>query len=105
MKSVIVILLFVLISVHGTCQDRHTLEERKQTAIKELEIAKELLNKTQNSKVSIIKRVGLINRGIESREGLIQSIGGEIELIEREILRLEKEIRNMERDIEQGKED
>ena len=105
MKSIIIILLFILISGHGKCQDRHTLEQRKQTAIKELEIAKELLNKTQNSKVSIIKRVGLINRGIESREGLIQSIGEEIDIIEKEIIQLEKEINDLERVIEQGKKD
>ncbi|MEX0982279.1 MAG: peptidoglycan DD-metalloendopeptidase family protein [Bacteroidales bacterium] len=105
MRPIIIILILVLFSINGKSQDKHALEQQKQAAIKELEIAKELLNKTQNSKVSTIKRIGLINRGIESREGLIQTIVEEIELIEEEIFLLEEEIGDLGRKIEQGNED
>ena len=105
MKKFGIILLLILFTVGGKSQDKHSLEQKKQAAIKELEIAKELLNKTQDRKVNSLKQVALINRGIESREGLIQSIIGEIELIEAEMCQLELEIKELGRDIEQGKEE
>ncbi len=105
MRQIIIILLLVLFSVNSKSQDKNSLERQKQAAIKELEMAKELLNKTQYQKANTIKRVALINRSIESREELIESIAGEIKLIEAEMNSIEREIVDLERNIEKGKEE
>ncbi len=105
MKLRLVISLLIFASISVWCQDRTELEKKKQEAVKELEMAKELLEKTRTQKTSTIKHVSLLNKGIEAREGLIYSVTREIELIDEEISELEKEIENMERDIKRGREE
>jgi septal ring factor EnvC (AmiA/AmiB activator) len=91
--------------IFGASQTKADLEKQKESTARELEIARELLNKTQNQKTSTINRVAILNRGIESREDMIRTIGRELDLLEREIDQLESEIRKIENTIAQGKEE
>lgn len=105
MIRVLVISIFLSASFIALGQDRAELEKKKQEAIQELEMAKELLDKTRSQRTNTIKHVSLISKGIESREEIIQSIAREIELIDTEIIDLEREISRLERGIKQGREE
>ncbi len=101
-------LIIMIILLGATCvhsQDKSTLEKRKETTLKELELARELLDQTQDKKQNTIRRVAILNRGIKSREQLIAGIIQEIDLLDREIDALEKEINTLEKDIMKGKEE
>ncbi len=87
------------------CQDKSDLERRKQQAIKELEVAKELLERTKARRSNTIQQVALLNQGIQSREKIISSIINEITLIDNEISKLEEEINRLERDVKLGRDE
>lgn len=98
----------MIIVLGATCvhsQDKSTLEERKASTLKELELARELLDQTQDKKQNTIRRVAILNRGIKSREQLIAGIIQEIDLLDMDIDALEKEINALEKDIKKGKEE
>jgi murein hydrolase activator len=99
------IALFLSASIFVLGQDRAELERMKQEAIQELEIAKELLDKTRSQRTKTIKHVSLINKGIESREEIIKSISREIEWMDNEIIELEREIGRLEQEVKQGREE
>lgn len=105
MRQIIVLILLVLGASNGFSQDKNALEKRKESTLKELEIARELLDKTQDKKENTIRRVAILNRGIRSREQLIAGITQELDLMDKEIDGLEEEIRKMNKDIQQGKEE
>ena len=105
MIRIFFISVFLSFSIFLLGQDRAELERMKQEALQELEIAKELLDKTRSQRTSTIKHVSLINKGIESREEIIQSISREIEWMDKEIIELEIEIGRLEQKIRQGREE
>lgn len=105
MKRFLVLIAVILGTVNMGAQDKVALEKRKESTLKELEIARELLDKTRDKKQNTIHRVTLLNRGINSREQLIGNIIQEIDLLDQEIDGLEEEIRKLERDIRKGKEE
>lgn len=103
MRRFIVLILCMLAAISVFSQDKNALEKRKESTLKELEIARELLDKTQDKKQNTIQRVAILNRGIRSREQLIAGITQEIDLLDKQIDGLEEEIRKMNKDIQQGK--
>lgn len=105
MRQIILLIFLLLGTINVICQDKNALEKRKESTLKELEIARELLDKTQDKKQNTIQRVAILNRGIRSREQLIAGITQEIDLMDKEIDGMEEEIRKLDRDIQQGKEE
>lgn len=105
MKRCILLIFCFLGTISIFSQDKNTLEKRKESTLKELEIARELLDKTQDKKQNTIRRVAILNRGIKSREQLITGIIQEIDLLDKEIDGIEEEIRKMDNDIRRGKEE
>jgi septal ring factor EnvC (AmiA/AmiB activator) len=105
MKWLVLLMALALGTINLVGQDKETLEQRKESTLKELELARELLDKTRDKKQSTIQRVTILNRGISSREQLIRDIIGEIGLMDQEIDALEKEIKSLERNIKKGKEE
>ena len=105
MRRFLVLVAVLLGTVNMGAQDKIALEKRKESTLKELEIAKELLDKTRDKKQNTIHRVALLNKGINSREQLIMNITQEIDLMDKAIDGLEDDIRTLERDIRKGKEE
>lgn len=68
-------------------------------------MAKELLDKTKNEKEITIRKVAVLNKGINSRQFLISTIASEIELIDNQITDLENDIRKLDADIRKGREE
>ncbi len=105
MKSGILILIVCFVQVFSYAQTKSELESRKQSTQKDLDIAKELLEKTTVQKQNSIQRLSILNRGIQARQDLIGSVTTEIELLDTSIMHLESEITRLNKTIEVGKEE
>lgn len=105
MRLILFISILICFPFFGWGQTKTDLEKRKESTARELQMARELLNKTQNQKTQSIKRVALLNRGIESRENLIRSIFQEVDLLDKKIADLEYEIERIKKNIAKGKEE
>jgi septal ring factor EnvC (AmiA/AmiB activator) len=105
MRWFVLLIALVIGTFNGSAQDKVDLEKRKESTLKELELARELLDKTRDKKQNTIHRVTILNRGISSREQLISDIVREIGLMDKEIDALETEIQTLERNIRKGKEE
>ncbi|MFC2089605.1 murein hydrolase activator EnvC family protein [Bacteroidota bacterium] len=103
MKAWTLILIICCLSDILLAQTKSELETRKNSTLQEIEMAKELLEKTTVQKQSSIQRLSILNRGIRSRESLIESIASEIEFIDTSIAKLEEEIYKLNLTIENGK--
>jgi len=99
----IICLVFWVSALYG--QSKNELEEQKKSTLRELEMAKELLDKTKNQKEITIRKVAVLNKGINSRQFLISTIASEIDLIDAQISDLENEIRGLDADIKKGREE
>lgn len=105
MRLILFISMLICIPFFGSGQTKADLEKQKESTARELEMARELLNKTQNQKTNTINRIAILNRGIESRENLIRTIVRELDLLDSEIDQLESEILRIENNIAKGKEE
>lgn len=105
MRLILFISMLICIPFFGSGQTKADLEKQKESTARELELARELLNKTQNQKTNTINRIAILNRGIESRENLIRTIVRELDLLDSEIDQLESEILRIENNIAKGKEE
>ncbi|MEX2369468.1 MAG: peptidoglycan DD-metalloendopeptidase family protein [Bacteroidales bacterium] len=105
MMRFLLILLIVGLGFSARSQSKNELEERKQSTLKEIEIAKALLDQTKSRKDNTVKRVAVLNSGIRARERLIATILSEIDKIDGDIDNLEQEIAKLEKDIAKGKEE
>ncbi len=105
MKFLFYICLIGLVSLPVMAQDKEELEKRKVSTLKEIEMARELLDQTQDKKRSSIRRVAVLNRGIKSRETLISTIVREIDEMDVQIDILEDEIQGLQNDISTGKQE
>ncbi len=105
MQRWIFIVSVLLLSIGANAQDRQELEKEKAENLRDIQISKELLEKTTSEKQNTIRRVTVLNRGIRSRQSLISTIGKEIDEIEYEMDDIEVEIHTTKRTIEKGKEE
>lgn len=101
----LVILLLIISSVSVIAQTRKELEKEKRETLREIQISKELLEKTTEKKKISIRRVTVLNRGIRSRESLIRAIESEVREIEAEMDDIEREIQHIESTVKKGKEE
>ena len=76
------IVSLMLISFMTSAQNRQELEKEKEETLREIQISKDLLEKTTSQKQNTIRRVTVLNRGIRSRQSLISTIGKEVLEIE-----------------------
>lgn len=105
MKFLLCIFFLCLVNLQGIAQDKEALEKRKASTLREIEMARQLLDQTQDKKKSTIRRVAILNKGIQSREALISTIVQEIQDMDGQIDQLESEIKNLQKDISRGKEE
>jgi septal ring factor EnvC (AmiA/AmiB activator) len=105
MKFIIFSFLIALMIIPVNGQDRKELEMKKKSTLRELEIAKELLERTKDKRTNTINRIAVLNQDIRSRERLISTLTEEIRNVEQDILDLEREIAELDKSIEVGKEE
>jgi len=77
-------------------QDRNELERKKQKAFDEIKLARELMEKTVAERSSSLQQLGILQKGINSRDRLIQALEEEIALLEAEITEAQDQIRRLE---------
>ncbi|MCF8224956.1 MAG: peptidoglycan DD-metalloendopeptidase family protein [Bacteroidales bacterium] len=100
-----ILFIFVLLAHVGiNCgQTRKDLEGEKQSTIKELQLAKELLGKITERKQNTMQRLAILNGGIRARGKMISNISEEIVFMDQRIDSLEQEIEMLGKTVERGK--
>ena len=91
--------LFIIIIFGCSClfntvfgQQKEDLEKQKQKAFDEIELAKELVEKTALQKTNSVNRIRILTRGIIARENLINTMEKEIMLLDEEIKETQDQI-------------
>lgn len=105
MKRFYAILLLLGLGISGFGQSRKELEDRKESTLREIQITKEILDKTTLQKKNSINRLVILNKGIESSQSLIFTINNEIDILDNKINDLETEIERIESEIHLGKQE
>lgn len=98
-----VVLLAVLLPFSGFSQSKKELEERRKKLIRDIEVTGSLLKKTTKSKEATYDRFVALQRQIERRENLIQTIEDEVVAAEKNIERNAAVIASLNLDIEKMK--
>lgn len=93
----------LLFSLGALAQNRQELEKEKEENLRDIQISKELLEKTTSQKKSTIRRVTVLNKGIRSRQSLINTIEEEVVDIDEEMAFIGQEIDGTENTIKKGK--
>ena len=100
-KLVIIWLVInVLTGSFALAQTKTELEERKRKTLEEIENASNLLKETQESKKENISQIQIINRRINLRGQIIESIEAETKLLDNEINEKSRLVTDMEQDLE-----
>ena len=86
-------------------QSKEELQQQKQKAYDEIKLARELMEQTAAQRSSSVKQVRLLQKGINARAGLINTLQGEIELTNRNIADTETRIKQLTLENERNKEE
>ncbi len=86
-------------------QSRQELEEKRKRLLREINMTSSMLEKTSRSKAAALDRYTTLQKQIERRERLIQTISAEIALAEAAIERNKQVIASLQQDIESMRED
>ena len=92
--------LFVILSIHVFSQSVEELKKKKQDAENQIKYTSKLLNEVQKNQKSSLNRVQLLNRQIEQRNAVINTINGEVDLYQQMIDNNTLAISLMENDIQ-----
>ena len=102
LKIVFIIYLIsnLLSGRYAIAQTKSELEEKKRKNAEEIENTTNILKQTQDSKKENIGQIQIINRRINLREQIIESIEKETELLDQEINEKSRLVTEMELDLE-----
>ena len=92
--------LFVILSINVFSQSVEELKKKKQDAENQIKYTSKLLNEVQKNQKSSLNRVQLLNRQIEQRNAVINTINGEVDLYQQMIDNNTLAISLMENDIQ-----
>ncbi len=92
-------LLFRMLPL-GMAQNRQELEEKRKRLIREIAMTNSLLEKTSRNKAAALDRYTTLQKQIERRERLIQTLNAEIAAAEAAIVRNTAVVASLEQDIE-----
>jgi septal ring factor EnvC (AmiA/AmiB activator) len=101
--SIIVLLTFVFCALAGQTKD--DLQKQKQKAFSELKLARELMNKTAEKRSNSVQHYRILQRGINSRAQLIETLGQEVKLIDNEIKGVSAQISKLEEENKKNREE
>ena len=100
----IVFIAFVMIGFNFCFgQEKEALEQKKRRMLQEIEQTRILLSKTSNQRKESLERLQLVQKGISSRESLIQNIEDELERMNAAISQRENEIQRYNAELEKQK--
>lgn len=94
------VLLLILLPLLGMAQSKQELEDKRKKLIREIELTDNLLKKTTRTKAATLDRYVALQKQIERREKLIQTLTQEIAASEATADRTAHVIESLARDIE-----
>ncbi len=98
-----ILILQIILLNNSFAQTKEELERRKQKNLEEIEYTSKLLRQTQNTRITNISQIRIINKRILLRDQLIYSIQQEVDLLDEEIKEKNELISSMENDLEKIK--
>lgn len=96
-------ILFGVSLVNG--QSKEELQLQKQKAVEEIELARELMEKTAERRSSSLQRIRLLQQGINSRARLISTLEQEVTMIDKDIADTQEQISSLTQENEKNKEE
>ena len=104
-RTLALILLYLFVSGLAMGQSKEELQQRKQKAFDDIKLAQELMDKTAAQRSSSVKQLRILQKGINSRAGLISTLQDEIELANNNINETEATIVRLTLENERNKEE
>ena len=104
-KAHALIILLVFLSGPVYSQSKEELQRQKQKAYDDLKLTRELMEKTAAQRSTSVKQLRILQKGINSRAGLISTLQDELELTDQSIGETEQRIEQLSRDNELNKEE
>jgi len=104
-RTLALILIYLFVSGLAMGQSKEELQRRKQKAYDAIKLAQELMDKTAQQRSSSVKQLRILQKGINSRAGLISTLQDEIELANSNIDEAEVSIARLTLENERNKEE
>ena len=104
-RTLALILLYLFVSGLAMGQSKEELQQRKQKAYDAIKLAQELMDKTAEQRSSSVKQLRILQKGINSRAGLISTLQEEIELANNSIGETEATITRLTLENKRNKEE
>ena len=104
-RTLALILIYLFVSGLAMGQSKEELQRRKQKAYDAIKLAQELMDKTAEQRSSSVKQLRILQKGINSRAGLISTLQEEIELANNNIDETEATITRLTLENERNKEE
>jgi len=104
-RTLALILIYLFVSGLAMGQSKEELQRRKQKAYDAIKLAQELMDKTAEQRSSSVKQLRILQKGINSRAGLISTLQDEIELANSNIDEAEVSIARLTLENERNKEE
>lgn len=104
-RALAIIWIYVIFSCAAAGQSKDELQQQKQKAYDEIKLARELMEKTAAQRSSSVKQIRILQKGINARAGLINTLQKEVELTNRNIGETEAKIVQLSRDNQRNKEE
>lgn len=106
MRKLLLLISMILLAaflVNG--QTKEELQQQKQKAVEEIELARELMEKTAERRSSSLQQIRLLQQGINSRARLISTLEQEVTMIDKDIEDTQEQISSLNQENEKNKEE
>ena len=104
-RALAFILVHFLFAFFVSGQSKEDLQLQKQKAYDDLELTRDLMEKTLAKRSSSVKQLRLLQNGINARAGLISTMESELNLMDRSIQETEVNIGQLTSDNKKNKEE
>ncbi len=100
------IILFSFLSIVSLSgQDKADLQRQKQKAFDEIKLARELMERTAERRSTSVQRIRILQRGINSRARLINTLEKEVTLLNTEISEVQHQITKLQAENKKNREE
>jgi len=104
-RAIAFILVNILFAIVVYGQSKEELQMQKQKAYDDIKLTRELMEKTSAKRSSSVKQLRLLQKGINTRAGLISTLEAELDLLNRSIQETEEKIVKLTLDNNKNKEE
>lgn len=104
-RYIVSLLLLCVLSVNVSAQSIEQLKKERKQIQKKLEQTGKQLKDTKNSEKITLKKIGVIQQGVQERKALINNYNSEINLLDSKISRLSNEKQSLEKELNKLKKD